>query len=166
MNKKALIFSIICFVIYGITIFMILKYSFETGEESSETSGNVTEIVGTVVETIAPDKVDTDSPEFAVFVRKAFGHFGLFAVNCLFGYLAIQVLLKKDLYNFLIILGVGGFLSIITEVIQGDVPQRAYSVTDMLIDFSGCIVGVIFSKLCCLVFYKIVSSKKTNNVFE
>ena len=162
MSKKRLILGIIFTTLYVITIAMIVKYSFENGTKSIESSSGVTDVVGSVVETIAPDKVDTKKPEFASLIRKLFGHFGLFAANCLFGMLGLYLLLSKKWLHIIIVSTIGIILSIVTEYFQILAGDRRFSVTDMLINAGGCLLGLILGYAVLLIYNKISSKKLIN----
>lgn len=142
MNKKRLIFGIICMILYVVTIVLLISFSIETGKESVQTSSGVTNVVGSVVDTIAPDKVNTKKPEFISLVRKIVGHFGLFAVNAFFGLAGLYLLFSKKWFNLVITIAIGITLAIITEILQLHTEGRNYSIKDMLINSTGCIFGL------------------------
>lgn len=154
MSKKRLIFGIICTTIYIITLVMIVCYSFENGNKSIESSSGITNVVGSVVETIAPDKVDTGKPEFASLIRKLFGHFGLFAINCFFGVFGLYLLVSKKWLSIIIVASIGIALSVATEFFQILAGDRKFSVNDMFINSGGCLFGLIIAYLPIYIYNK------------
>lgn len=163
MSKKRLIFGIICIIVYIVTIIMLVYYSMESGDKSIESSSGITNVVGGVVDTIVPDKVDTKRPEFASLIRKLFGHFGLFTVNCFFGLLGFYLLCSKKWLNLVIVLPVGMALAVITEVLQLHAGGRNYSVRDMFINSGGCLFGLCIAYLFIYI-YNRKNNKKSNLV--
>lgn len=161
MSKKRLIFGIIFTSLYIITIVMIIKYSFENGTKSIESSSGVTDVVGSVVETIAPDKVDVNKPAFASLIRKLFGHFGLFAANCFLGLIGLYLLLSKKWLHVIIVLSIGIILSVSTEYFQIIAGDRRFSISDMFINAGGCLLGLLLSYL--IVFLSEKKLKRNND---
>ena len=117
--------------------------------ESTKASQGVVEVSEEVVNTVSPGTITPENHDsFATFIRKAFGHFGLFAISGLLTSLAVYFAfnpMKWSKYWLLIVIvltfGLGmGFL---TEGIQLSVPGRSGELKDVLIDFSGYVVGFL-----------------------
>ena len=97
-------------------------------------------------------------------IRKSIGHAAVFMVAQIFTFLAFYMFLynkKWRLYSF-ISLGEGLFISILSEVIQYFLPTRSGALLDVLIDFSGVVVGFALAFIGLLIVKKIISKKKVN----
>ncbi len=107
--------------------------------------------------TVTPRPVidDKDMSDFASFIRKAAGHFGLFLVTGIFGSLAFYTTLfpkkkERTLLNFGLLTVTGFAIAGISELIQA-IPalRRGATWSDVGIDtlgffFSALVIGVIF----------------------
>ena len=140
---------LIIFLILAVAINVyIIYHACLNGARSSETSQGVVEVSEEVVNTIKPGTItEANYDDFATFIRKAFGHFGLFAISGLFSSLATYFLIK-DTKWYTKGLGIGisfifGFLlALTTEIIQLNVPGRSGEFTDVLIDTTGYTLGL------------------------
>ena len=116
---------------------------------STQASNGVVEVAEDAVNTVSPGTITPENHDsFASFIRKAFGHFGLFAVSGLLSSLAVYFAFnpqKWSKYYLLIIISLGFGLSmgITTELIQLNVPGRSGEFRDVLIDFSGYLLGFL-----------------------
>lgn len=125
----------------------IIMHSCLDAIESTKASSQVVEVAEDVVNTVRPDTITPENHEsFATFIRKAFGHFGLFMVSGLLSSLALYLSLSpfswcKHYMNAIFSLVFGLFMGIITEMIQLTVPGRSGEALDVLIDFSGYLLG-------------------------
>ena len=149
VSKKYLIWTIIiCVLALAINAYIIM-HSCLDATQSTEASKGVVEVSEEVVNTVAPGTVTPENHDsFALFIRKAFGHFGLFAISGLLSSLAIYFVvhpLKWSKHYLMIIMSLAFGLSmgILTEVIQLNVPGRSGQFTDVLIDFSGYLLGFL-----------------------
>ena len=140
---------LIIFLILAVAINVyIIYHACLNGARSSEASQGVVEVSEEVVNTIKPGTItEANYDDFATFIRKAFGHFGLFAISGIFSSLATYVL-TKDTKWYTKGLGIGisfifGFLlALTTEIIQLNVPGRSGEFTDVLIDTTGYTLGL------------------------
>ncbi len=142
--------SIACMVI-------IFMFSMEDSEESSDTSGTVTEIA---VEICVPDYEELSRSrqdeimEIAEHIVRKTAHFTIYAalgfcISCAVG--------KRRIFS------AGTYLSAAVcfiyactdEFHQYLVPGRSCKFTDVLIDTSGSLCGIIFSMLCIYVIMRI-----------
>ncbi len=94
---------------------------------------------------ITKQPVIKDLQEFFGFIRKAVGHFGAFLVFGVFSALTFMMWFRgKKWYWSTPLTFVQGFgLAALTECIQLGVPGRSGAFTDVLIDSSGCFIGII-----------------------
>lgn len=118
------------------------------------------ELVESIEITVVPVPVinDQNFNDFQSFVRKAFGHFMLFFVNGLFGFLTFYLFFKEKKNRILNTvassLPIGLLFAVISEVIQLYVPGRAGLAADVLIDFSGYLLATSILLVIVLLRYK------------
>ena len=149
VSKKYLIWTIIfCVLAIAINAYIIM-HSCLDAVRSTQASNGVVEVAEDAINTVSPGTITPENHEsFASFIRKAFGHFGLFAISGLLSSLAIYFAFnpqKWSKYYLLIIisLGFGLLMGVTTELIQLNVPGRSGEFRDVLIDFSGYLLGFL-----------------------
>ena len=162
-SKTYLVWTIIvCLFALAINIFIIV-HSCLNASESTNASNGVVEVLQNIINAIFPNAITPSNHDaFAAFIRKAVGHFGLFMVSGSLTSLAIYLALdplKKFKYWMLIImsLGFGLFMGILTEIIQLNVDGRSGEFTDVLIDFSGYLLGFL---IILLILFLIIRKQK------
>ena len=145
----------------------IIMHSCLDASESTKASAGVIEVMENVINTIKPNTITSENyHSFATFIRKAFGHFGLFVISGLLTSLALYLSLSpfiwaKHYMNVMFSLVIGLFMGILTEVIQLSVPGRSGQLSDVLIDFSGYLFGtLIIGLILFLSIRKIRRSKR------
>ena len=145
----------------------IIMHSCLDAIESTKASQGVVEVAEEVVNTIRPETITPENHDsFATFIRKAFGHFGLFAVSGVLSSLAFYLSLSpyswcKHFMNAMFSLVFGLFIGILTEMIQLSVPGRSGEAVDVLIDFSGYLLGTLLLGLILfLIIRKLRKSKR------
>lgn len=148
-SKKYLIWTIIvCVLALAINAYIIM-HSCLDAVKSTQASNSVVEVAEETINTISPGTItEANHDSFASFIRKAFGHFGLFVISGLLSPLAIYLVINpfkwsKHYLNVIIGLSFGLMIAAITEIIQLNVPGRSGEFTDVLIDFSGYLVGAL-----------------------
>ena len=149
VSKKYLIWTIIiCVLALAINAYIVM-HSCLDAIRSSQASQVVVDVSEDAINTISPGTITEANHEtFASFIRKAFGHFGLFVISGLLSPLAIYLVINplkwsKHYLNVIIGLSFGLMIAAITEIIQLNVPGRSGEFTDVLIDFSGYLVGAL-----------------------
>ena len=147
VSKKYLVWTIIVSVLaIAINVFIIV-HSCLNASQSSEASGGVVLFFKSIINFFKPGAInDGNIDTFSGFIRKAVGHFGLFMVSGLLTSLAVYLSFKPMKWYkhyLLVIIGLsfGLLMGIITEVIQLNIEGRSGEFTDVLIDFSGYLVG-------------------------
>lgn len=150
----------------AINVFIIVHSCLDAAE-STKASSQVVDAIGNIINAIRPDTINTSNyGSFSTFIRKAFGHFGLFIVSGLFSSLAFYLSLSpyswfKHYMNAMFSLVFGLFIGILTEIIQLGVPGRSGEATDVLIDFSGYLFGtLIIGLIIFLVIRKMRKSER------
>ena len=166
-NKLYRFITIIVIVLaVAINVFIIVHSCLDAAE-STKASSQVVDAIGNIINAIRPDTINASNYDsFSTFIRKAFGHFGLFMVSGLFSSLALYLSLSpyswcKHYMNAMFSLVFGLFIGILTEIIQLGVPGRSGEATDVLIDFSGYLFGtLIIGLIIFLVIRKMRKSER------
>ena len=146
-SKNELILLIVFGVLaIAINVFIIV-HSCLDATESTKASTGVVKIIEDIINGIKPGTInESNYGAFTTFIRKAFGHFGLFVCSGLLTSPALYFLLKPykwAKYSYIItISSLFGFsMGALTETIQLNVPGRSGEFTDVMIDFSGYLLG-------------------------
>ena len=167
LSKKYWFFMILAIVLAVAINGYIIMHSCLDAIESTKASQGVVEVAEEVVNTVRPETITPENHDsFATFIRKAFGHFGLFAVSGLLSSLALYLSLSphswcKPYMNVMFALVFGLFMGLLTEIIQLGVPGRSGQITDVLIDFSGYLLGTLITGLILfLVIRKVRKNKR------
>ena len=155
MSKKIIFIRVLLFVLILLTIWFIWSNSLESASESSAASNSVIEKVKPVID--PHDKIDDDV--FVKIVRKA-AHFSEFALLGCEVYLIVISFEKPDkrLHKILSTIAVSFPVAVIDELLQLTSEGRSCEFSDMMIDLSGIIAGVLLLSLLCKIILKI--SKK------
>ena len=144
----------------------IIMHSCLDAAQSTEASSGVIEVTEEVVNTVSPGTITPENHDsFVTFIRKAFGHFGLFVISGLLSSLAIYFIFnpfKWSKYWLLIIfaLAFGLMMGMLTEIIQLNVPGRSGEFKDVLIDFSGYLFGFLIILLILFLIIRKQNKKK------
>jgi len=97
---------------------------------------------------------------FKRIIRKLIGHFTLFLITGIFGYLTFRSIIKNRKLAAVINISYGCGLGIISELLQLIPQGRACLVKDMFIDAGGYLLGtIIIILIICL--YKFIKKKKS-----
>lgn len=146
-NKRYLLATIIMTVLAVAVNGFIIMQACLNGVRSTESSGFVVNLLKTIINGISPNAInDGNIDTFSYVIRKLVGHFGLFAISGLFSTFSLYLWFRpqKCYKNYRLLylsLGFGLLLAILTEIIQLFTPGRSGQFTDVLIDFSGFILG-------------------------
>ena len=149
LSKKYWFFTILAIILAVAINGYIIMHSCLDATESTKASAGVVDFLEGIINGIKPGAInDSNYGAFATFIRKAFGHFGLFAVSGVLSSLAFYLSLSpyswcKHFMNVFFSLVFGLFIGILTEMIQLSVPGRSGEAVDVLIDFSGYLLGTL-----------------------
>ena len=172
VSKTYLVWTIIVSVLaIAINIFIIV-HSCLNASQSTEASSGVADLIKNIVNTIVPGTITPENyGSFTNVIRKLIGHFGLFAVSGLLSSLAIYLVfnpMKWSKYYLLIImsLGFGLLMGITTELIQLNVPGRSGEFRDVLIDFSGYLLGFLIIFLILFLVIRHINKKQSKDIKE
>ena len=168
-SRKDLIL-LITFIVLAVAInAYIIYHACLNGMQSSNASEGVVEVSEEVVNTVRPNTItEANHDQFATFIRKAFGHFGLFTLSGIFSSFATYFVIK-DTRWYTKGLGIGisflfGFLlAVLTEIIQLNVPGRSGEFVDVLIDTGGYVIGLGITVLILALALKHQAKKKENH---
>lgn len=107
--------------------------------------------------------------DISYYVRKYFGHYGLFLClalcSCGFIFLLTSDFFKRLKATFLSLL-IGLFVATLSELIQVFVEGRYGSLNDVGIDFGGYSTGIAFFILLILIIYFVKKRKQKLNIFN
>ena len=165
LSKKYWFFTILAIILAVAINGYIIMHSCLDAIESTKASQGVVEVAEDVVNTVSPNTITEENYDsFATFIRKAFGHFGLFAASGVLSSLAFYLSLSpyswcKHYMNTMFSIVFGLFMGILTEMIQLTVPGRSGEALDVLIDFSGYLLGAF---LLGLILFIVIRKKRKN----
>ncbi len=108
-----------------------------------------------------------NTPSIKKAIRKGIGHFLLFTVDAIFTSLFLIYFFKDKnklkLWQIICIsIAIGLFMGALTEIIQYFVPGRVFASTDILIDFSGYLLGALIIWL--IMFQMDIKKNKTKEI--
>ncbi|MDO5330865.1 MAG: VanZ family protein [Bacillota bacterium] len=140
---------------------VIIAYSCVPNAKSAEQTNQVAgTISGIINETTSSETINSDNwQEFYQLIRKGIGHFALFLVTAIFGYLSCVFAFKRFRFDwalFVLISGAAGFLLAgLSEAIQL-IPalNRVGQWSDVGIDMTGYAIGTLLPLIGFLI-YKI-----------
>ena len=168
VSKKYLIVTIITILLALLINAYIIMHSCLDAASSSEASKGVIDTTEEIINNIKPGTInESNYSDFATFIRKAFGHFGLFSISGFLTSLAVFLVLYpfKSKYYMPIILSLefGLLMGLITETIQLGVDGRSGELTDVLIDFSGYLLGFLLIFLILFLIIRHLNKKEATN---
>ena len=120
---------------------LIFFFSSQPADDSKELSTGVTEVILSVVESVAPES-DLFVENLHHFVRKN-AHFLIYFVLGMLVVRAFRVSQIRNKTSILLALGICILYAISDELHQLFVPGRGAQVKDVLIDSTGAFVGII-----------------------
>lgn len=120
---------------------LIFFFSSQPADDSKELSTGVTEVILSVVESVAPES-DLFVENLHHFVRKN-AHFLIYFVLGMLVVRAFRVSQIRNKTSILLALGICIVYAISDELHQLFVPGRGAQVKDVLIDSTGAFVGII-----------------------
>ena len=168
-SKLDLILTIIFTVLAVSLNAYIIYHSCLNGAQSTQAAKGVVDVSEEVVNTVRPGTVTPENYNaFATFIRKSLGHFGLFVVSGIFSSLSIYYIFKdfkwiKHFLNTIFALSFGLIIAMTTEIIQLNVPDRSGEFTDVLIDYSGYLLGAFLVGLALFLVIRHQRKKQDNS---
>ena len=146
MKKQQILKWFIFSIAVAINLFIVIN-AFINGEVSAKESNTIAHTTADVINTVKPETITPDNfDRFAFDLRKAVGHFGLFALSGGFSTWCLYLFVKDTkvgyfLWQGLMTLGFGFTLALLSEFVQVFVEGRTGAWTDVGIDFSGYFLG-------------------------
>lgn len=147
LRKLSVVQWIVIVLAIIIDVFIIVNSCLPAGPSTSESNWLVIPIKN-LINLVKPNTInDGNIGYLSAFVRKFIGHFSLFMVSGFLNTLSFKFVYfnaTQKYWKFIIISCITGlFLAFLTEFIQKFVPGRSGEITDVLIDFSGYLIGVL-----------------------
>lgn len=155
MNK---VLKYISLTFYIFILLIIILKACESGEKSSKSSNEFTDAVIGVIDDInyqdesISDKYGLDNIRY--FIRKAIGHFALFAIFAIAGVLVFFSFINNRSLRYTILFSSGLVVALISEAIQIFSSNRVPSFKDVCIDYCGYLFGTTISLLIIFVLKK------------
>ena len=146
MKKQKILKWFIFSIAVAINLFILIN-AFINGEASAKESNTIAHTTADVINAVKPETITpANFDQFAFNLRKAVGHFGLFAFSGAFSTWALYLFIKDTkvgyfVWQLCIGLGYGLLLAIITELAQLFVEGRSGTFADVGIDFAGFFLG-------------------------
>ena len=156
MKKEQFLKWFIFSIAVAINLFILIN-AFINGEVSAKESNTIAHTTADVINTVKPETITPDNfDRFAFDLRKAVGHFGLFALSGGFSSLALYLFVRDTkvgyfLWQGLMTLGFGFTLALLSEFVQVFVEGRTGAWADVGIDFSGYFIGFFLVFLILLI---------------
>ena len=144
MNKKQIIYS----ALFLLITFYIFNNSLQNAAESSERSG----IIVSVAQNILNFFKISVNPDFLTHIIRKIAHITEFAMQ---SFSAGGAILKSR-KQMIIILAIGLITACIDESLQLTSPGRSGEFKDVVIDFSGTVIGILLY----------LKYKKINKIFS
>lgn len=152
MKKNTVLKFIVLALAIAVNVLIIVN-SFVEGAKSSEMSGNFSKVMENIVNDFAEGTVtDSNRPQFVFFNRKLFGHFCLFGLSGILTTLSYHLFTKDykagfHVFGILISLTFGFILALSSELAQYYTNGRFFATKDIMIDFIGYSLGILFDYL-------------------
>ena len=141
MKRKTLGYIFLALFIF-VTLY-IFHNSFQNATESSSQSSRIVDIAEKIIKAFKPDK-EIDRYYITYFIRKT-AHFAEFFIQGVLFSAVIYIFSNK--YNVINILFTGLLTACCDEFIQLSSDGRSAQITDVFVDFSGCIAAAVLYSL-------------------
>lgn len=151
MLKKRICY--ISFVLFIFVTLFIFFNSYQDAAESSSQSSRIVDTVENVIKTVKPEK-KIDRHNLTHIIRKI-AHFIEFFAQAMFFSIFIYCFSEK--YNIINILFMGLLTACCDEFIQLSSAGRSGQISDVFVDFSGCITTAV---IYTLVYYLMKKKNK------
>lgn len=135
-NKKRIVFIILT-IIWMVTIFI---FSNQNSDTSSDTSGNVIRTVVRLFTNVSQEQEEIIIEQLQHFVRKM-AHFSIYALGGIILMNLVKTYTDKCAWLYAWIIGT--VYAITDEIHQYFIPGRSNQISDVVIDSSGVITGVL-----------------------
>lgn len=146
MTKRQKLFSTVFFVLLGAMFCLLFYFSAQDGEDSTSLSNGVILAILKIFvddfETISLEQQTFLMDAFSMIIRKI-AHFSIFFVIGILTFFATYMFKTKKTNKYLIMAGICSFYAVFDELHQYFIPERTASFSDVIIDLSGSLFGVL-----------------------
>ena len=160
-------FRFVFIIFYIFILYLIFSFSLANAEKSTETSDKTTQIVIDVYDAVTPTKESVTErhsmEDIKHFIRKAIGHFLLFASLGFFDSLIAIFFFKKKLAILLFSFLPGFFVALISEFLQTIAINRGPAISDVFLDYSGYLSAVCIILLITFIIHKNKNKRRKVN---
>ncbi|MFR1517801.1 MAG: VanZ family protein [Clostridia bacterium] len=146
---------VLCVLVTAAYLCFIFSNSLENAEQSSQKSGVVTKLFQAIADAVSPGSAVREG------VIRKIGHFSEFAVLGALLMVCVRIYTKKYLQNIFIPLFGSLAAGVTDEMIQLTSSGRSSEVRDVVIDFSGAVMGIIICILCVILYNRVACKRKT-----
>lgn len=153
LTKKELVSRVVFTSLTVALTAFIWIHSFASAEQSAQESADVLSFLNLI---LAKLQLNSELTDFIVRKLAHFLEFTAFGALVSATYISYTNKLIKNIPNMLFILLA---VPVVDETIQYFSPGRSPQVNDVLLDFSGCITGVIFTALVFMIIKAIRNRK-------
>ena len=157
ISKSRLALRIIFWALTIATMIIILLFSSQNGELSSQTSTGFINILMNIVYPNFSNLEEAARLELIesihLFIRKC-AHFSIYAILGLFSSLACLTHFWNMGKRFLVALSISVLYAVSDEIHQAFVPSRVGAVADVLIDSLGALLGICIALFAIAFFFK------------
>ncbi|MBE6762414.1 MAG: hypothetical protein E7551_09060 [Ruminococcaceae bacterium] len=151
LQRKNLILFSFFSILSAFVMAIIFAFSHQTADASASLSNGLSNIILDIFEFVDSSKKELYFAILKIFIRD-FAH--LFLFTLLGNFLTCAVInlnVQKSRVKYLFVLLIGLAYSVADETHQFFVEGRSCQIYDVILDFSGVLLGVIFA----MIFYKI-----------
>ena len=148
MNKEKFLKWFIFSIAVAINLFIIIN-AFINGEASAKESNTIAHTTADVINAVKPETITPQNFDRCAFdLRKAVGHFGLFAFSGVFSSWTTYLFSKDTkvgyfLSQIMMDLSFGFLMAMLSEFVQVFVDGRSGAWADVGIDFAGFSLGFL-----------------------
>ena len=148
MNKEKFLKWFIFSIAVAINLFILIN-AFINGEASAKESNTIAHTTADVINAVKPETITPQNfDRFAFDLRKAVGHFGLFAFSGVFSSWTTYLFSKDTkvgyfLSQVMMDLSFGFVMAMLSEFVQIFVDGRSGAWADVGIDFAGFFLGFL-----------------------
>lgn len=158
-NKKTLILRVVFTALTLALTAFIWLHSIASADESANESAGVLAFLNKILAELG---IESGLTDFIVRKLAHFLEFTAFGASLSATYISYTNRLAKNIPNMLFILLA---VPVIDETLQYFSPGRSPQIRDVLIDFSGCITGLIFTALVFAII-NFFSKRKSKTVYS
>ena len=160
MNSKKILLNVFYWLLVIIMMLVIVRFSLEDGEKSSETSGGIVDVVVELLPN--SENVTVEQKENIGSNIRQLGHFGIYLLLAFFSSNALRGLFDKIMpYPLLLAFAMSLEFALFDEfVVQANTNGRAAEWSDIVTDMLGAVCGILIYDLLLNILMNIIKLKK------